>query len=157
MKVFVTIEILIRIETPFIVNDTNGVYTEESAFVSLNGDGLIFDEGMNVRRKKLPVDSTRLIQCIYNNGCAVDEEITLPSSILPNGEFIISEDSNCNILTQESKQYKKIIVGDNLCNDVSFTSISITNYPNLESITIGSGSLTKVTSVTLSIDYRNIQ
>ena len=44
------------------------------------------------------------------------------------------------------------MIGDNLCN--TLTSLEFANWPNLEEIVVGSGSLTSIVSLNLGIHFK---
>jgi len=69
--------------------------------------------------------------CITEKGCAT---------------LTIEEDSHCELLSYT--YWETIIVEDNVCNDIT-TTISIANYPNLKSITIGENSFNQLTMLQL--------
>ena len=86
-----------------------------------------------------------MAQCIYNKGCNAETTLPeLPSYLAPYGKLIISSDEICEKINL--KNLNSIQVGDDLCNDLE-EDLNIADYPYLESMVIGSGSLMNVTQV----------
>ena len=82
-----------------------------------------------------------------NNGCEETDVLdTVLTTLLTNGQLIISSDADCSKINQ--KWWRSIEVGENLCN--TRTSLNMVDYVNLESLQVGSNSLTAVTSLTIS-------
>ena len=93
------------------------------------------------------LDSIRLPKCMKNNGCEETDVLdTVLTTLLTNGQLIISSDADCSKINQ--KWWKSIEIGENLCN--TLTSLNMVDYVNLESLQVGSNSLTAVTSLTIS-------
>ena len=93
------------------------------------------------------VDSVRLAACVFNNGCTVEQELTLPAYIQSGNTLIISSDSDCSKLNDGNKKWIVVEIGDSLCN--SITSIELSGWSKLEQIIIGSGSFTAITSINM--------
>ena len=90
-----------------------------------------------------------MAECIYNKGCEADAEVTvIPAYVGTEGTLNISEDSMCSEITKTF--WTNIVIGDNLCNAESITSVSFDKYSYLESFVVGSQSLQNVTSLSFS-------
>ena len=90
-----------------------------------------------------------MAECIYNKGCEADEEVAvIPTYVDTEGTLNISDDSLCSEMTK--LYWTNIVIGDNLCNAESITSITIDKYSYLQSFVIGSESLQNVTSLSFS-------
>ena len=86
-----------------------------------------------------------MAQCIYNKGCDVETTLPeLPSYLNPYGKLIVTSDEGCEKINL--KNWYTIEVGNDLCNDLE-EDLNIADYPYLESMVIGSGSLMNVTQV----------
>ena len=94
------------------------------------------------------IDSSRLVECIFNNGCTAEDELTIPSHIQAEGTLNIAKNSYCSKLNDVNKQWTKVVIGNNLCNSIHVVELS--NWPKLEQVIIGSRSFTAITSINLS-------
>ena len=93
------------------------------------------------------IDSSRLVECIFNNGCTAEDELTIPSYIQTEGTLNIAKNSYCSKLNNVNKQWTKIVIGNSICNTI--TTLELSNWPKLEQVIIGSGSFTAITSINL--------
>ena len=102
-----------------------------------------------IKQRPNQIESKRLAECIYNKGCEADAEIAvIPAYVGIEGTLNISDDSMCSEIAKTF--WTNIVIGDNLCNAESITSISIDQYNYLESFVVGSQSLQNVVSVSFS-------
>lgn len=80
--------------------------------------------------------------CIQRGGCTADEDVPPVTDIL-----IVTNDTQCSNILQT--HWSRIVINEGMCNNIT-NHLSLSNYPNLQSIDIWANALNSIQSLTIS-------